>query len=371
MVEIATLVASLNDRLAEWNGLRLSQLLYNERDTARLVVIVLLAISLAVLMARSVIRRRAGRGQMALPAVLPLFRTSAFSFLRHSPVLLFLLGLPMFVVALADPYTSLTRQEMSFPGRRIGLVIDTSSSMLEPFTSETLAKGAPSNASFFTAVGAAESFVRRRIGRNYKDLMALIQFGDEAYVVTPFTIDYDNILLSLSLINDLDEFYQFPDQGTTIGTAIQQCTDLFKAFNFLNAAGNLMIVISDGRDTKTEGARLGSHTVDTIVASAREAEIPVYFIRTVYGSKLGAQRTDPIWQTAVEKTGGKFYAAGDEASMIAAMDDIDKLTTGGKVDIKMYSTQLPRFSVFSLAAVALWLMALTLKMTIPFFRTFP
>ena len=50
----------------------------------------------------------------------------------------------------------------------------------------------------------------------YRDLIALIEFGDEAYVVTPFTTDYDNILLSLSLIGDWTEFMKFPDQGTTI-----------------------------------------------------------------------------------------------------------------------------------------------------------
>ena len=36
----------------------------------------------------------------------------------------------------------------------------------------------------------------------YRDLVSLIEFGNEAYVVTPFTSDYDNILLSISLIGD-------------------------------------------------------------------------------------------------------------------------------------------------------------------------
>ena len=54
----------------------------------------------------------------------------------------------------------------------------------------------------------------------YHDLIGLVEFGDEAYVVTPFTSDYENILLSLSLIGDWTEFMKFPDQGTTIGLAI-------------------------------------------------------------------------------------------------------------------------------------------------------
>ena len=46
--------------------------------------------------------------------------------------------------------------------------------------------------------------------------MALIEFGDDAYVITPFTTDYENILLSTSLIGDWQEFMSFPDQGTVI-----------------------------------------------------------------------------------------------------------------------------------------------------------
>ena len=50
--------------------------------------------------------------------------------------------------------------------------------------------------------------------------MALVEFGDQAYVITPFTTDYDNIRLSLSLIGDFGEFIRFPDQGTLLGNAV-------------------------------------------------------------------------------------------------------------------------------------------------------
>ena len=53
-------------------------------------------------------------------------------------------------------------------------------------------------------------------------------------MVTPFTNDYDNILLSLSLIGDWTEYMKFSDQGTTIGKAIDQGVALFRAFDFLD-----------------------------------------------------------------------------------------------------------------------------------------
>ena len=82
--------------------------------------------------------------------------------------------------------------------------------------------------------------------------VALIEFGNEAYVVTPFTHDYDNVLLSMALIGDWSEFMQFPDGGTAIGRAIDRGVGLFKAFNFLNAAGNAMIMFTDGRDDEKD-----------------------------------------------------------------------------------------------------------------------
>ena len=98
-----------------------------------------------------------------------------------------------------------------------------------------------------------------------------VEFGDEAYVVTPFTTDYDNILLSLSLIGDWTEFMKFPDQGTTIGLAIEQSVGLFKAFDFLDAAGNLMLIFSDGQDTQV--TIHGKH-VSEILAGAMATKIP-------------------------------------------------------------------------------------------------
>ena len=89
----------------------------------------------------------------------------------------------------------------------------------------------------------------------YRDLVALIQFGNQAYVVTPFTTDYENILLSIRLISDPAEWGRFSDWGTTIIEGIDQATQLFKTFDFVNASGNLMVVFTDGRDSELQPQR--------------------------------------------------------------------------------------------------------------------
>ena len=175
-----------------------------------------------------------------------------------------------------------------------------------------------------------------RMKGKYRDLIALIEFGDEAYVVTPFTNDYDNILLSISLIGDLDRVHEVPRPGNDHRAwRSSRRVDLFKAFDFLDASGNLMVIFSDGEDTKVNGPRLGNRTVEEILSSATLAKIPVYFIRTSYNKALGRAFTDPIWKPVVEKTGGKFYAASDEATILSAIQEIDKVA-GGKISVRQY-----------------------------------
>ena len=286
MVPITQVPSLLRDSIVDWRNVRAADLLFSHRDAAVIAVVLLIGLPIALMVARAMTRRRAGRTQVALPAVLDWSGGSWTSIVRHGALLLFLAGLPFFAMALADPYSALTREETSFPGRRIALMIDASSSMMARFPAAHLNAKAPNEATFFTTVAAAETFIRQRMTGKYHDLIGLVEFGDEAYVVTPFTNDYDNILLSLSLIGDWTEFMKFPDQGTTIGLAIEQSVKLFRAFDFLDAAGNLMLIFSDGQDTQV---MIHGKSVSEILAGAVATKIPVYFIRTSYNKGLGAR----------------------------------------------------------------------------------
>jgi hypothetical protein len=244
-------------------------------------------------------------------------------------------------------------------------MIDGSSSMLAPFAARTLTtKDAPMEATFFTSVAAAERFVRLRMDGGYRDLVSLIEFADTAYVITPFTTDYDNILLSLSLIGNMGEWENFPDRGTVIAQAVEQAVSLFRAFDFLEASGNLMVIFSDGEDAEvTESGR----NIDDVLSDAVKAKVPVYFVRI---SKGNTKLPDALWQRGIAKTGGRFYTAVDEGAVLRAIRDIDRLSAG-TVEVKEYSARLPRFAPYALAAVTLWTLAAVLRLVAPQFRTFP
>jgi hypothetical protein len=185
--------------------------------------------------------------------------------------------------------------------------------------------------------------------------------------VTPFTTDYENILLSIRLVSDPREWGRFSDWGTTIIEGIDQGMELFKTFQFANAAGNLMVVFTDGRDSDL---RPRSRSLENLVSDARQWKIPVHMIRTAYNRREGEVAQDKIWRDMVERTGGRFHAAYDEDSIRRALRDIDRLSPG-RIDIRQYTVQRPRFAGYALMAVALWLTAAVLKLGFGVFRTFP
>jgi hypothetical protein len=351
----------------DWRGFSLDSLQYGHRVEAQLLVFAVVGLSLVLLVARLAIRRRAGIDFVVVPGLQRTIRSTGIAWVMQVPLVLFLVGLLFLALAVADPYTALVSREVSYPGRRIALAIDASGSMATPFTAGSLNTRATTDAAFFTTVAAAERFVQMRRKASFHDLISLIEFGDEAYVITPFTTDYDNVLLSMSLIGDPTEFDRFPDSSTLIARAIDVSVDLFKAFKFLDAAGNLLVIFSDGEDSN---AAVRGRSLDDIVQGALDAKVPVYFVRMNYDKTSGQNIPDDLWMPAIRKTGGEFFAASDEKSLLEAINEIDKVAAG-RVEMKEYNSQLPRFAVFGSIAALCFASAIGSKLAVPYFRRFP
>jgi hypothetical protein len=345
--------------------LRWTDLRFAELQTSLLVLVVLLATSLLTLLARGLRSRVAGPTHVAVPAILPVIRRSPLAAARHAAFLVFLLGIPFFAAALADPRETIVDEALTRPGRRIAILIDGSGSMVLPFDSPNLAPRL--NRTFYVAVAGAERFMRLRMDGAHADLIALVEFGNEAYVVTPFTTDYENALLSATLIGSPTAWNHFNVFGTTIIQGIEQGLQLFKTFDLLRVSGNLMVIFTDGNDGET---RFRGRTLDDLMTEARQREIPIYMVRLGFNKQLGDVPWDALWRPAVERTGGRFYAAPDENSIVRAVSDIDRRSTG-RIQVRRYGSAQPRFAGFALIAVILWLVAGALKLGFRCFRTFP
>lgn len=364
---VAALTAIAQSAAAEWAVLDLDGLQFWRRDTGRLALLAVVAVAAVLLLIRSALTRRPGRHHIVLPALLRSVPGERLAWTRHLPIVLFLGALPFALLALADPYTSLVVQNVTYPGRRISLMIDASDSMQTSFKAATLNTRSEVRPAFFTTIAAAERFVQLRQKGRHRDLMALVEFGSRAYVITPFTSDYDNLLLSMALIGDPVEFSQFPESGTVIASALEESIAIFKAFDFLEASGNLMVIFTDGEDTTSI---VNGRSLDDILKSAIDNKIPLFFVRTNYDKEFGEGIPDALWQAAVEKTGGRYYIAKNEASLIAAVEDIDREAVG-TIATRQYSSQQARFSLFALAAAVLWTSAAGLKLVTPWFGKLP
>jgi len=340
-------------------------LLFTSREAGLLASAVLVVLAIIVLAWRVLRGRLPGRTAIALPALLPRRRPPLLSLVRHAPFVLFAAGLLFLVLALSDPHTSLSARQVSYPGRRIAVIMDSSLSMLSPFSGQQLKTD--SDTAFSNTMAAAEYFIRMRMRGRYRDLIALEQFGNEAYVITPFTTDYENLLLSLKMISDVKEWQRFPDQGTIIMKAIDEGVDLFNAFNFLDSNGNIMVIFSDGQDNNVQ---VGAMTLEQVLKKAVDNRVPVYMIRTAYARDLYDVVPDQVWKKAIDATGGRFYPAASQETIMQAVREIDAASTG-RVAVREYEVKQPRYERFALTAVVLWTMALALQLTFRTFRTFP
>src|SRR4029450_13213554 len=142
---------------------------------------------------------------------------------------------------------------------------------------------------------SADYFMQLRMRGKYRDLMSLIEFGDESYVITPFTTDYENILLSLRLVGGWEEWSKFADSGTIIAEGLNEAVELFRAFDFLDSAGNLIVIFSDGQDST---AQMGERTLYDVLQDDTNNKVPVYFVRSSFNRGMGGIVADEMWRDA-------------------------------------------------------------------------
>ncbi|MBN2438547.1 MAG: VWA domain-containing protein [Deltaproteobacteria bacterium] len=352
----------------DWMKLRFS------RGEEALVVLFALAAAAAVAFfvgRRS--RKVPGRAGVVLPALPPSLAPGPGRWERRLPAVLVLAGLVFFLIALADPYITFIKQEVTNPGRRILILLDASGSMgggsyENRFKKTMTALKVRYVEPFYTATAAAEYFVRARMKSGYQDLIGLIEFGDESYVISPFNTDYENVLTSIRLLSDPEEYRRFDNSGTKIAQAINQGVNLFKTFAFLKSSGNIMVLISDGEDMQVEHE---GRKLDDILAESSKNKVPIFFIRMASDKPLGHPATnDQLWGAAVEKTGGKLYAGANADVIVQACDEINKIAAG-RIQYTRYSARTSQYPFFALAAVLCWSLALALWLVFRLFRKFP
>ena len=242
-------------------------------------------------------------------------------FLYYLPVAILAISLCLLLISLANPRLKFQRQSQSVNGIAIMLVQDMSGSMeAEDFL--------PKN-----RLDVCKTVVSNFIKRRTSDLIGMIVFGTDAFVLSPLTIDYR---LIINKINQL-QVGQIDGQ-TAIGTAI------IRAVNHLKnapAKSKIIILLTDGDSNAGDidpitaahiAAAMGVKIYTIGIGKAAGAPVPYndpvrgkQYYRNPDGSLYLAKFDGDALKRIADITQGIYFRAEDTDSLFAIYAHIDKL----------------------------------------------
>ncbi len=245
----------------------------------------------------------------------------------------------LIIFALARPRLSDTIRESKTEIVDILLVIDQSSSMLaQDFKPNRLE----------AAKEVAKKFIKDRDG----DRLGLIVFAGEPYIQCPLTRDI-NVLLEFT---DEIEIIDQEHDGTAIGMAIANSINRLRESD---TKSKTIILLSDGSNNQGE--------LDPITAAglAAKFDIKIYTVAAGTHGLAPYPVTDAWGRQVIQKvqvdvdeeslkeiaiiTGGQFFRATDNKSLLKVYEDIDALERT-EIEVKEYQNYIELYSWFTIPA---------------------
>lgn len=250
--------------------------------------------------------------------------------LRDLPGVLRAVALTLFVLALARPIDTLRPQTADEEGIDIVLALDMSGSMRAVLSNvpEDLARYIPPKARGVrpTRLDGAKAVIRDFIARRKSDRIGVVVFGSSAYVLSPPTLDYHLLDVSVSGM----ELGSVDPNGTAIGDAVGVAVARLRKST---AKSKAVILLTDG-DNK--GGKLSpeyaAHLANVIGVKLFTVQIgqgdaaEVQDGVDLFGQPRYASLPYPVNPTLLRelasKTGGSAYVATDVTSLQASFHDV-------------------------------------------------
>ena len=245
----------------------------------------------------------------------------------------------LIIFALARPRLSDTIRESKTEIVDILLVIDQSSSMLaQDFKPNRLE----------AAKEVAKKFIKDHDG----DRLGLIVFAGEPYIQCPLTRDINVLLKFTDEIEIIDQEHD----GTAIGMAIANSINRLRESD---TKSKTIILLSDGSNNQGE--------LDPITAAglAAKFDIKIYTVAAGTHGLAPYPVTDAWGRQVIQKvqvdvdeeslkeiaiiTGGQFFRATDNKSLLKVYEDIDALERT-EIEVKEYQNYTELYSWFTIPA---------------------
>ena len=288
------------------------------------------------------------------------------SLIRKLPVMFLFLATILLVLSIMEPVIPMAQREVESQGLDIAIVLDLSESMQEVMDRENAIKAnipiqsevmtmAPQGQ---TRLEATKEVLRDFIIGRKDDRIGMIVFADNAYIVSPLTLDYDFLLHYLDMV---DENILKNEKKTAIGNGIALANSLLLRQRGNGDRGQIIMVYTDGEH---------NFGLDPI-----EALSPIYLTGTkvhLIGVDLEQKikekpNVKQLIQTIL-KFEGSYFDSNTKNDLFSAASEIDSMEKGQIITTE-YVQDVVVYHWFAIPAAILIVVAFGLRVS-PYFANY-
>jgi Ca-activated chloride channel homolog len=313
-----------------------------------------------------VIRWRGRRRYAASTTVGWIDRASRASPLRRVPFVALAAALALAGLGLMEPVLPFAESEVKSQGLDMVMVLDLSSSMLEPIgilasqqPMVSIVEGSTARTTRptrKTRLEATKDAIKGFVARRHDDRVGLVVFSTNAYVVSPLSLDYEYLLRYVDMVDD----QILRGEGMTgLGEGLAVANNLLARQTVAgDSRGRVIVLFTDGENNR------GRDPVE-VLRESDAAGIRVHIVGVDIEAKVRKKPEVERLVAAIRGYGGRYFDATTIADLNAASRVIDGIEKG-PLTSKVYLRDVPVFHWFVIPAIAC--LALTLALgTIPHF----
>ena len=156
--------------------------------------------------------------------------------------------------------------------------------------------------------------------------VAVLRFSETSSLATPFTKD-------LAVAQSAFRFSAAPNRRTAIFDAAADAVKTYEALPKVRSERRIVILISDGLDTRS------TTSADSVINSAYRERVSFYVIHLPLfeprDGRLEVRRPSKGFRDLAEKTGGKYFLAGDgKSALMPRLIDLAPIFQAIEEDLK-------------------------------------
>jgi len=271
--------------------------------------------------------------------------------LYHGLFVIRIIALTLFIIALARPQSSTSRQNVTVEGIDIVLALDVSGSMLaEDFKPNRLE--------------AAKDVARDFLDQRPNDRIGLVIFSGEAFTQCPLTSDRSFIINMFKGIKS-----GMLEDGTALGDGLATAVNRLRNSK---AVSKVIILLTDGVNnrgaidplTAAEIAKLFKVRVYTIGVGTRG--LAPYPFQTPFGiqyQNIEVEIDEPLLTKISDMTDARYFRATNKNKLVQIFNEIDKMEKS-KIDVTEFRKKHELFLPYLLVAFGLLLLEMFLRLTV-------